>query len=127
MIFLKVKMKNNTRLSFIVAFKSVYIFISLIIFFLFLFFVIMPEKTIYELLPTCEWKLYYGKECFFCGISHSFCEITKFNFYSAFNYNMLGIPLFFFLMVNEIFFILKLKSILSTIKSNCEVMYDASI
>jgi hypothetical protein len=94
--------------------------------FVFLFFIIMPEETIYALLPTCEWKLYYGKECFFCGISHSFCEIIKLNFSSAFNLNMLGIPVFFLVMTNEIFFVLKIKYILSKIKSNYEVMYDAS-
>ena len=126
MKFLKRKMKNSTKLSFIVACNSAYLFISLILLCLFLFFIIMPEEAIYALLPTCEWKLLYGKECFFCGISHSFCEIIKFNFSSAFNYNMLGIPLFFFLMANEIFFVLKIKSILSNIKSNYEVMYDAN-
>ena len=130
MIFLrnkiKNKMKNSTKLSFVVAGSSVYVIVSSIVFFGFLFFIFVPEETVYALLPTCEWKLYYGKECFLCGISHSFCEITKLNFSSAFNLNMLGIPIFFLLMANEIFFIMKIKSILSTIKNNYEVMYNAS-
>ena len=119
-------MKNSTKRSFIVAFSSVYLFISLIGLFVFLFFAIMPEKIIYSLLPVCEWKLYYGKECFFCGISHSFCEIIKLNFSSAFDYNMLGIPIFSLLLLNEVFFVVKIKSIFSKIKTNYEVMYDAN-
>lgn len=43
---------------------------------------------------NCLFKTLFGIRCPGCGLTRSFRAIFKLDFYSAFNYNILGIPLF---------------------------------
>lgn len=45
---------------------------------------------------TCIFKNLFGICCPGCGLTRSFIAILQLDFYSAFNYNILGIPLFIF-------------------------------
>ena len=45
---------------------------------------------------TCVLKKLFGICCPGCGLTRSFKSILQLDFYSAFNYNILGIPLFIF-------------------------------
>jgi len=45
---------------------------------------------------TCIFKNLFGICCPGCGLTRSFRSIIQLDFYSAFNYNILGIPLFIF-------------------------------
>ena len=42
----------------------------------------------------CLFKSLFGIRCPGCGLTRSFRSILSLDFYSAFNYNILGIPLF---------------------------------
>lgn len=43
---------------------------------------------------NCLFKSLFGIRCPGCGLTRSFRSILNLDFYSAFNYNILGIPLF---------------------------------
>lgn len=45
---------------------------------------------------TCIFKDLFDICCPGCGLTRSFKSILQFDFYGAFNYNILGIPLFIF-------------------------------
>lgn len=47
----------------------------------------------------CYFKTLFGIRCPGCGLTRSFRAILNFDFRSAFNYNILGIPLFTILII----------------------------
>ena len=57
----------------------------------------------------CPFKFLFHISCPGCGLTRAFRAIINFNFYSAFNYNILSIPLFFigiiisFCMIIDVF------------------------
>lgn len=58
-----------------------------------------------ELIPvTCLFYQVTGLSCSACGMTRSFHAICRLDFISAFHYNILSIPLFFFIIFS--FFIL---------------------
>jgi len=65
--------------------------------------------------PVCEWKLKYGTECFFCGMTRAFIEISEFSFTKALQLNFLSVPLFFMLSINEFFAVSLLKKFMKNI------------
>jgi len=55
-----------------------------------------------RLVPLCEWKSKYGRECAFCGMTTSFLDISEGRFGDATHANRAGIPLYFLFVSNEI-------------------------
>src|SRR5215470_6520210 len=47
----------------------------------------------------CVFKTFTGLPCPGCGLTHSFCALGKGHLMSAFSYNLLGPPLFFFFVL----------------------------
>jgi hypothetical protein len=45
------------------------------------------------LIPACEWKTRYGRECPFCGMTTSFLDISEGHLDAAHRVNRAGIPL----------------------------------
>ena len=78
-----------------------FVIISVIITFTFL----IPDDLIHNSLPVCEYKASNGKECSACGLTRSFCEISKGNLQNAERYNSASIPLFSAFVLYQILFI----------------------
>lgn len=79
---------------------------------------------IYFIPVTCFFKQVTGISCAACGMTRAFIAIFNFDFYTAFSYNILSIPLFIFIIYtifilsyeilkNQFNYIPKLLSILS--------------
>ncbi len=60
-------------------------------------FVIFVTSGIFDI--ACPFKLTFGIRCPGCGLTRSFLAIYNLKFKEAFNYNILGIPLFIFFVV----------------------------
>ncbi len=67
-------------------------------------FILQPE-TIRNIMPRCELKSGYNKECSLCGMTTSFLYIANGKFREANASNSYGIALFSLLIFNEISFV----------------------
>jgi hypothetical protein len=65
---------------------------------------LLPHNFILSSLPECEYKVKYNKECAACGLTRSFCEISKGNFYEALEHNSASLPLFGAFLLYQILF-----------------------
>ena len=65
-------------------------------------FVFGRERLAY-LVPACEWKSKYGRECPACGMTTSFMDISEGRFSDASRANHAGIPLYLLFLSNEVF------------------------
>ena len=61
---------------------------------------ILHEEFLLSLTPTCVFIKYFNRECFSCGMSHSFISISKGNFDEAYRFNKFGIYLYLFFVLN---------------------------
>lgn len=75
---------------------------SLVLLFVMLSAFVLPEKVVYDLAPECEWKVKYDKECFACGLTRGFVNISDGNFETASDANSLSVYLFLIFAFNEI-------------------------
>lgn len=64
-----------------------------------------------EIIPVnCFFKQITGISCPACGMTRAFHSIMNFNFYKAFSYNILSIPLFIFISISFLIFIYEIIS-----------------
>ena len=63
---------------------------------------VLGGERLAQLLPPCEWKVKYHRECAFCGMTTSFLEISEGQFGNAQRANHAGIPLYSLFVTNEI-------------------------
>ena len=54
------------------------------------------------LIPPCEWKTRYSRECPFCGMTTSFLDISEGHLDAAQRVNRAGIPLYVLFVSNEL-------------------------
>ena len=71
----------------------------LILLVFFLFYYIIELK---DILTPCLFKIIFSIECPMCGISRAIKQILDLNIQASFQYNLLAIPVFIFLIVNAI-------------------------
>jgi hypothetical protein len=81
--------KNDLKISL----NAVWIIISLIIITVLLLSVFYPELLL-SAAPVCFSKVLYKSECFMCGMTRAFVEISKGNFSSAITLNNLSLILY---------------------------------
>lgn len=62
----------------------------------------LGRERVARLVPACEWKSKYGRECAFCGMTTSFLDISEGRFGDAAGANRAGIPLYLLFVSNEI-------------------------
>ena len=62
----------------------------------------LGRERLARLMPVCEWKSRYGRECPFCGMTSSFLDISDGQFGSAQRANRAGIPVYLLFVSNEI-------------------------
>ena|SRR5579871_5676639 len=61
----------------------------------------LGRERVARLVPACEWKTKYGRECAFCGMTSSFLDISEGRFGEATRANRAGIPLYLMFLSNE--------------------------
>jgi hypothetical protein len=102
------------------AVKIVWIIYSALILLVILITFFSPE-TLYKISPVCYSISMYGLECFMCGMTRAFIEISGGNFFNAYNLNRLSIFLFSVLLINSAVFVFyiftKFKAILNKKRS----------
>jgi hypothetical protein len=63
---------------------------------------LLGRERLTGLVPVCERKARYGRECAFCGMTTSFLSISEARFRDASRANRAGIPLYLVFVSNEI-------------------------
>lgn len=112
-------MNASLRSDLKTSFRIVWIIISVTILSVLTLSFLFPELLI-KISPVCVSKSVYGVECFMCGMTRAFVEISSFNFSEAFEMNKLSLILFSVFFINSITFtsyIIKSISIRLTRKS----------
>lgn len=72
----------------------------------FVFFVLLYVLTIIFKVSLCPVKALFGISCFGCGMTRGFISILNFDFKTAYEYNVLSIPLFTGIVLYCIFAVL---------------------
>lgn len=86
------------------AIKIVWILYSALNLIVILITIFSPE-TLYKISPVCYSVSLYGEECFMCGMTRAFVEISDGNFQNAGTLNSLSIYVFGLMAFNSILFI----------------------
>lgn len=77
------------------------VFLGIILMVLF----VLPETQIYTFTPKCPSQVLYQKPCFLCGSTRAFVAISEGNLQEAQSLNLLSIPLFAIMLINELIFL----------------------
>ncbi|MBK8551233.1 MAG: DUF2752 domain-containing protein [Ignavibacteria bacterium] len=120
MKFISGKFKSDLRL----ASEIVWIIYSVIVLGIVLITFFVPE-TLLNISPVCISKSRFGTECFMCGMTRAFTEISKGNFHNADDLNNFSIYLFGLFILNSLFFIYYLHKNLRTL-TNSKNMFHIS-
>jgi len=96
---------DNFKKEIRAAFKIVWIIYSAIAL-LVIAITVFSAGTLHEISPVCLSKSLNGEECFMCGITRAFVEISEGNIINAYILNKLSIFLFSVMLLNSILFIL---------------------
>jgi hypothetical protein len=75
---------------------------------------VVSAERIYAAAPRCEWKTKYGRECFMCGMTTAFVEISRGRPGDAQRSNRGSVPLYSVLVMNEAALALRLGRRLRT-------------
>jgi len=78
---------------------------------------LVSAETVGAIVPECEWKAKYGRECAFCGMTHAFIFISGGRFGQALDANKFSILLYCVLVLNELVLILFLAKRLAIDRS----------
>lgn len=82
-----------------------------------LFITIFFPETLYNISPVCYSISLYGEECFMCGMTRAFIEISGGNFINAYDLNRLSLFLFSASLINSavliLYFFTKFKAVLN--------------
>ena len=84
------------------SFRIVWVTLSLLILAVLVSPFTLGRERLARMVPVCEWKAKYGKECSFCGMTTSFLEISEGRLGEASHANRGGIPLYLLFVANEI-------------------------
>jgi hypothetical protein len=69
---------------------------------------LLSADTLQAIVPTCEWKAKYNKECSFCGMTTGFGYITQGKFVQARKANRGSLYLYILFLLNEMAMVLAL-------------------
>lgn len=92
----------------------------------FAFFVILFILTKIFSISLCPIKSIFGISCFGCGMTRGFISILEFKFKSAYDYNVLSIPIFLSIGVYFVFFLVDMifdKNFISIIEKQLAKKY----
>lgn len=86
------------------AFFIVWIVVSIAVFLILTASFVLTPETAGKLIPACEWKQNYDRECPLCGMTKSFMHIAGGELDLAREANRAGTFLYFLFLLNEISF-----------------------
>lgn len=66
---------------------------------------VFSSGTLLEISTVCLSKSLYGEECFMCGMTRAFAEISEGNFHNAAILNKLSLYLFSVMALNSVIFL----------------------
>lgn len=89
---------ETTRFVFIV----VWIIASATIFLVLVAPFVLSTDTLNAIVPACEWKTKYNRECPLCGMTRSFVCISHGDLAQARNWNRWSVRLYTVFLVNEV-------------------------
>lgn len=84
------------------SFRIVWITLSLMVLAILAAPFTLGRDRIARIVPVCEWKAKYGRECAFCGMTTSFLAISEGRVREASRANRAGIPLYLLFVTNEL-------------------------
>jgi hypothetical protein len=84
------------------SFRIVWVTLSLVILAVLVSPFALGRERLARIVPACEWKTKYGRECAFCGMTTSFLDISEGRLGEASHSNRAGIPLYLLFVANEI-------------------------
>jgi hypothetical protein len=84
------------------SFRIVWVTLSLVILAILVSPFALGRERVARIVPVCEWKAKYGRECAFCGMTTSFLDISEGRLGEATHANRAGIPLYLLFVANEI-------------------------
>ncbi len=87
--------------EFATALRIVWMAVSLVVLSTLLAPWIFAEEQIAAVVPKCEWKARYGKECFLCGMTTAFIDIAHGRLGDAERSNRGSLPLYGAFVMNE--------------------------
>lgn len=90
----------RTEISYIKAFKTVWIIYSVTGFLTLLAALIIPGNMLLNATPVCYSVRQFGKECFMCGSTRGFILAGRGKFTEAMQMNKLSLVLFFLIIAN---------------------------
>jgi hypothetical protein len=99
-----------------ISFKIVWIIVSIFLLAVLTMSFLFPEILL-KISPVCVSKSLYDVECFICGTTRAFIEISSFNFSGAYELNKFSIILFSIFMLNTLMFLIFLFSFIRKIIS----------
>ena len=79
--------------------------LSIIILFILIGPLLLPQDSILELAPGCVSRIKYNKECSLCGMSRAFIAISKGNLEIVYSANKAAVPIYLSFVFNEVFFL----------------------
>ncbi|HTA68827.1 MAG TPA: DUF2752 domain-containing protein [Bryobacteraceae bacterium] len=84
------------------SFRIVWVTISLMVLAVLVSPFALGRERLARIVPACEWKAKYGKECSLCGMTTSFLDISEGRLGEASHANRGGIPIYLLFVANEI-------------------------
>lgn len=96
---------DNFKKEILEALKIVWMIYSALVLFV-IAVTVFSSGTLQEISPVCLSKSLYGEECFMCGMTRAFAEISEGNFHNAANLNKLSLYLFSVMAINSVIFVL---------------------
>jgi hypothetical protein len=84
------------------SFRIVWVTLSVVILAVLVSPFALGRERLARMVPVCEWKAKYGRECAFCGMTTSFLDISGGRLAEATRANRAGIPLYVLFVANEI-------------------------
>ncbi len=97
-------LSNNFKKELKLSIEIAWIIYSVVILLILILSVFLPE-TLIKISPVCVSKMYYGEECFMCGMTRAFVEISTGNFSKANSLNNFSLILFSVFILNTLLFI----------------------
>ncbi len=67
--------------------------------------ILLPHSFIMQNVPVCKYKSLYNKECFACGLTGAFCDISNGNLSEAGKKNAASVPLYMFFLLYQVLFV----------------------
>jgi hypothetical protein len=84
------------------SFRIVWVTLSLVILAILASPFALGRDRVARIVPVCESKAKYGRECTLCGMTTSFLDISEGRLGEASHANRAGIPLYLLFVANEI-------------------------